>query len=64
MKIENIILSRREFHKAAATSCVTCGLMFGGAAVALASKDTSSGASSSGDRNQKLGITEEEDDGE
>lgn len=36
MKIENVILSRREFHKAAATSSVTCGLMLGGAAVAPA----------------------------
>ena len=31
MKIENLVLSRREFQKAAATSCVACGLLPGGA---------------------------------
>ena len=33
MKIENVILSRREFQKAAATSCVACGLLLSGASL-------------------------------
>ena len=54
MKIEDVVLSRREFTRVAATTCVTCGLM-ANAAVALPAEGAVGGASPFMDRARCMG---------